>query len=168
MLGSKLLKPERIPEINVYINYKGTSFPKAGHVKVNKEITVSMAYRRTKLYKVQEHKDEEFLSKRWEDFDHSQKFSLGVWGSTWTVRDKTTSEKYVLQSCHSSTWTKARFELLQIGREKQDFFVAPNFMFFRQDWVYVCSEVGGICLAEMIDSTASITEAQAATIVFQV
>lgn len=127
-----------------------------------------MAYRNRKLSTVEEHKDESFVSKAWEDFDHSQKFSMGAQGSTWTVRDKETDKKYVLQSCHNSSWTKARLGLLRLGREWKEFLVTPRYMFFRQDWVYVCSEVGGVCLAEMIDSTVSITEAQAVTIIIQV
>lgn len=120
------------------------------------------------LRTIAEHKDEEFLSKRWEDFDHSQKFGLGVWGSAWTVRDRKTSNQYVLQSCHQSSWSLPRFKLLELARQRSDLFVAPRFLFFRGETVYVCSDVGGICLAELIDSTMSIQEDQAAAIIKQV
>ena len=120
------------------------------------------------LRSIPEHKDEEFLSKRWEDFDHSQKFGLGVWGSAWTVRDKKTLNRYVLQSCHQSSWSLARYRLLKLARERSDLFVAPRFLFFRGETVYVCSDVGGICLADLIDGTIPIQEDQAATIIKQV
>src|SRR5882757_1975252 len=106
------------------------------------------------LRSIAEHKDEEFLSRRWEDFDHSQKVGLGVWGSAWTIRDKKTSTQYVLQSCHQSQWSLPRFRLLELARQRNDLFVAPRFMFFRGETAYVCSNVAGVCLAELIDSTA--------------
>lgn len=120
------------------------------------------------LRSITEHKDEEFLSKRWEDFDHSQKMSLGVWGSAWIVRDRVTSTKYVLQSCNQSEWTLPRLRLLELARRRSDLFVAPKFMFFRGETAYVCSNIGGICLAELIDSTMAIQESQAAAIIRQV
>jgi len=120
------------------------------------------------LHSITEHKDEEFLSKKWEDFDHSQKLGLGVWGSTWTVRDKTTSKEYVLQSCHQSDWTLPRLRLLELARQSDDLFVAPKFMFFQRERAYVCSDIAGICLAELIDGTIAIQEIQAAAIIKQV
>jgi hypothetical protein len=120
------------------------------------------------LRSIPEHEDEQFLSKRWEDFDHSQKFGLGVWGSAWTIRDRKTSIRYVLQSCHQSSWTLPRFKLLEFARQREDLFVSPRFLFFRGETVYVCSDIGGICLAELIDSTVAIQEDQAAAILRQV
>ena len=120
------------------------------------------------LRSIPEHEDEQFLSKRWEDFDHSQKFGLGVWGSAWTIRDRKTSIRYILQSCHQSSWTLPRFKLLEYARQREDLFVSPRFLFFRSETVYVCSDIGGICLAELIDSTLAIQEDQAAAILRQV
>jgi hypothetical protein len=120
------------------------------------------------LGSIAENKDEEFLSKRWEDFDHSQKVGLGVWGSAWTIKDRTTSTEYVLQSCHQSEWTLPRLRLVELARQRADLFVAPKYMFFRGETTYVCSEVAGICLAEFIDGTMAIKEIQAASILKQV
>lgn len=120
------------------------------------------------LGSITEHKDEEFLSRRWEDFDHSQKMGLGVWGSAWTVRDRKTSTEYVLQSCHQSAWTVPRLRLLELAKQRTDLFVTPKFMFFRKETAYVCSDIAGICLAELIDGTIAIQEIQAAAIIKQV
>jgi len=129
-----------------------------------------MSIRKAKfsLDQIAEHKDEDFLSKRWEDFDHSQKMGLGVWGTAWTVRDRSSSMEYVLQSCHQSEWSLPRWKLLELAKKRADLFVAPKFMFFRNDTVYVCSSISGICLAELIDSTIGIKETQAAAIIKQV
>ncbi|KAH6714018.1 hypothetical protein BKA61DRAFT_689452 [Leptodontidium sp. MPI-SDFR-AT-0119] len=127
-----------------------------------------MAHNKRTLKTIPEYEDEKFVSKGWEDFDHSQKFSLGVRGSTWTVRDKETSEKFVLQSCQYSAWTRERYKLLRMGRKWTGYLVPPRYMFFRKEWVYVCSEIGGTCLADIIDSTTSLTEAQTAMMVVQV
>ncbi len=120
------------------------------------------------LRSIAENNDEEFLSKRWEDFDHSQKVGLGVWGSAWTVKDRKTSTEYVLQSCHQSEWTLARLRLLELARQRADLFVAPKYMFFRSETTYVCSNIAGLCLAEFIDGTIAIQEIQAAAIIKQV
>jgi hypothetical protein len=120
------------------------------------------------LRSIPEHKDEEFLSKRWEDFDHSQKMGLGVWGCTWTVRDRKTLKQYVLQSCHQSAWTLPRLRLVELAKQRADLFVAPKFLFFQRETAYVCSNLAGICLAELIDSTIVIQEIQAAAIIKQV
>ncbi|PMD42328.1 hypothetical protein L207DRAFT_527248 [Hyaloscypha variabilis F] len=97
-----------------------------------------MSIRKAKfsLDQIAEHKDEDFLSKRWEDFDHSQKMGLGVWGTAWTVRDRSSSLEYVLQSCHQSEWSLPRWKLLELAKRRVDLFVAPKFMFFRNDTVY--------------------------------
>jgi hypothetical protein len=120
------------------------------------------------LRSIAEHKDEDFLSKRWEDFDHSQKVGLGVWGSAWTVKDRKTSADYVLQSCHQSEWTLPRLRLVELAKQRTDLFVAPRYMFFRSETAYVCSNIAGFCLAELIDGTIAIQEIQAAAIIKQV
>lgn len=120
------------------------------------------------LQAIPEHKDEAFLSKRWEDFDHSQKIILGIWGSAWSIRDRQTNERLILQSCPQRSFTGTRYRLLEIARRRADLFATPKFLFFRNQHIYVCSEIAGLSLAEVIDSTTLITEAQVATILKRV
>lgn len=120
---------------------------------------------RPRLCTIEENEDEEFMSKRWEDFDHTQKVPAGVKLFPWTVRDKTTSKRYVLQSCPNSEWNKARIYLLQLSRQRCDLFVTPKFFFSRGNQVYVCSEIAGISLAEVIGATLAMTELHAAAII---
>ena len=123
---------------------------------------------RLSLQMIPEHRDEQFLSKRWEDFDHSQKINLGIWGSAWSIRDRETNERLVLQSCPQRFFDRARYRLLEVARRRADLFATPKYLFFRGGQVYVCSEIAGISLAEVIDGTTSITEAQVATILKRV
>ena len=120
------------------------------------------------LQAIPEHKDEAFLSKRWEDFDHSQKLGLGIWGTAWSIRDRETNERLVLQFCPQRSFNPARYRLLEIARRRADLFATPKYLFFRREQIYVCSEMAGISLAEVIDSTTLITEAQVATILKRV
>jgi hypothetical protein len=111
----------------------------------------------------------EFFSCRWEDFDHSQKLSLGVLERTWCVQHRETGESLILQSCPGSEFNKVRFHLLQIAAA-EEVFVTPRCGFTRKDRLYVCSTKAdtGITLADLLSCSIPFTGVHVAAIVKQV
>ena len=124
--------------------------------------------------------EEQFLGRTWDDFDHSRSVTLGLnpLHPTKIVFERRTNQEHVLQSCSQRDWTEPRARLLDIGRTKASF-IAPHFMFISRGNVYVGSEVVyadsmrktsslGLTLADVIGSTLSMTERQAAAVLKQV
>ena len=112
----------------------------------------------------------EFLSKNWSSFDHSQSLFLGRKFVTWVVHERESNKDYILQSCAPDATLESRLQLLQLACTRMDLFITPHYLFTRKNRLYVCSEnhEPGICLRDLIQGIAPITEAQATAVIKQV
>jgi hypothetical protein len=128
--------------------------------------TKMLQRKRPQLMSVTEWPEEEFSSRSWEDFDHSQTLLLGYSGSTCIIYEKETFRPYIFQSCEKHI-TKQRLLLAEMARDN-DLFISTHFIFVHQNNLYVGSKVSGICLADVIDCTIPLTEVHASSVLKKV
>jgi hypothetical protein len=118
----------------------------------------------SKLLPIKELAEETFAERTREDFIRDR--PLGHKQSASYVYEQKTFAPHVLQYCSKKHWTIFRDRLVEIARDSP-LFLATHFIFPYEDNICVVSQIGDICLADVIE-TIILTEEDISAILTQV